>query len=52
MSLRKTVFVLALVSASIPAAFASSSNTFVGGEIGFDFHAMSGTKSRADVLKE
>lgn len=52
MSFRKTVFILALVSSSIPAAFASSGTTFVGGEIGFESHAMPGNKSRADVQKE
>ena len=52
MSLRKTVFMLALVSASIPAAFASSGSTFVGGENSFETHAMPGSKNRADVQKE
>ena len=52
MSLRKTVFMLALVSASIPAAFASSGSTFVGGENSFETHAMPGSKTRADVQKE
>ena len=52
MSFRKTVFVLALVSASLPAAFASSGSTWVGGENSFETHAMPGTKSRADVQKE
>ena len=52
MSFRKTVFALALVSASIPAAFASSGSTFVGGENSFETHAMPGTKTRADVQKE
>ena len=52
MSLRKTVFVLALVSTSIPAAFASSGLTPVGGEVGFETHVMPGTKNRSDVQKD
>ncbi len=52
MSFRKTVFVLALVSASIPAAFANSGSTWVGGEVGFESHPVQSSKSRADVQKE
>lgn len=52
MLFRKTVFVLALVSASIPAAFANSGSTFVGGEMGFQSHPVKSDKSRADVKKE
>lgn len=52
MLFRKTVFVLALVGASIPAAFASSGVNVAGGEKGFDFHDTPSLKSRADVQKE
>ena len=52
MLFRKTVFVLALVGASIPAAFANSGVNVIGGEKGFDFHDMPSLKSRAEVLKE
>lgn len=52
MSFRKTVFVLALVSASIPAAFANGGSTWVGGEAGFDSHPVQSNKSRAVVQKE
>lgn len=51
MSFRKTVFVLTLVSASIPAAFATSGNTR-GGEVAFENHPVQVGKSRADVQKE
>lgn len=52
MLFRKSVFILALVSASIPAAFANTGITWTGGEQGFEFHVMPSTKSRADVQKE
>ncbi|MES2972349.1 MAG: DUF4148 domain-containing protein [Pseudomonadota bacterium] len=52
MSFRKTVVALALASAAVPAAFASSGSIFVGGELGFDAHAMPGNASRADVKRE
>ena len=52
MSFRKTVFVLALAGAAIPAAFANSGSTWVGGEAGFQNHPVQSTKSRADVRKE
>lgn len=52
MSFRKTVFVLALVGASIPVAFANSGVNSAGGEKGFDFHDTPSLKSRADVQKE
>jgi len=52
MSFRKTVFVLALVSASIPAAFANSGSTWVGGEAGFENHPVQSSKSRAVVQQE
>ena len=53
MSIRKTVLVLALAGgAAIPAAFAGSGNTWVGGELGFETHAVQSTRSRADVERE
>ncbi|WP_096662823.1 DUF4148 domain-containing protein [Polaromonas sp. AET17H-212] len=52
MLFRKTVFALALAGAAIPAAFANSGNTWVGGERGFETHTVQSTKSRADVKKE
>lgn len=52
MFFRKTVFASALVLAAVPAAFASSGSTWVSGERGFEFHASTSTKSRADVQKE
>ena len=52
MSFRKTVSALALVGATIPAAFANSGSTWVDGELGFQTHAVQSTKSRADVQKE
>lgn len=52
MSFRKTVFVIALVSSSIPVAFATNGNTLVGGEAAFEHHSFQSNKSRADVRKE
>ncbi|HQR97021.1 DUF4148 domain-containing protein [Polaromonas sp.] len=52
MLFRKTVFALALAGAAIPAAFANSGGTWVGGEQGFETHTVQSTKSRADVEKE
>lgn len=52
MSIRQTVFALALVGASIPAAFASNGGNFHSEERGFEFHPVHSTKSRADVVKE
>ena len=52
MFFKKTVFVLALVGATIPVAFANSGSTPVGGEKGFETHKMPITKSRAEVKKE
>ena len=52
MSFRKTVFALTLVGAAIPAAFATTGITQVGGEKGIESHTMPITKSRADVQKE
>jgi hypothetical protein len=52
MSFQKTVFILALVGATIPVAFANSGSTPVGGEKGFETHKMPITQSRAEVKKE
>ena len=52
MSFRKSVFVLALVTASIPAAFANGGSTWVGGELGFESHPVQSNKSRAVVQRE
>ncbi|HQS39074.1 MAG: DUF4148 domain-containing protein [Burkholderiaceae bacterium] len=52
MLFRKTVFALALAGAAIPAAFANSGGTWVGGEQGFETHTVQSTTSRADVQKE
>ena len=52
MLIRKTVFALALVGASVPAAFANSGISIVGGEKGFEFHDTPSLKSRADVQNE
>ena len=52
MSVLKTVLALALAGAAIPAAFANSGSTWVGGEQGFATHAVQSTRSHADVQKE
>lgn len=52
MSIRQTVFALALVGASIPAAFASSGATNLSTDRGFEFHATQSSKSRTEVMKE
>lgn len=52
MLFRKTVFALALAGAALPAAFANSGSTWVGGERGVEFHANKSTKNRAEVQKE
>lgn len=52
MFFQKTVFILALVGATIPVAFANSGSTLVGGEKGFETHKMPITQSRAEVKKE
>lgn len=52
MLFRKSVFVLALVSAAVPVAFASSGITYVGGEASVETHAMPVVRTREDVKKE
>lgn len=52
MLFRKAIFALALAGAAIPAAFADTGSTWVGGELGFETHAVQSTKSRAEVQNE
>ncbi|MES2188528.1 MAG: DUF4148 domain-containing protein [Pseudomonadota bacterium] len=52
MLIRKTAIALALVGASITAAFANNGSSVVGGEKGFEFHNTPSLKSRADVQSE
>lgn len=52
MIIRKTILAVALGAASIPAAFANSGSTWVGGEIGFESHPVQSSKSRAEVISE
>lgn len=52
MSIKKTVIALALSAIIAPAAFADNGWTWIGGEAGWQAHAMSGTKSRAAVIQE
>ena len=52
MSLRRSILIASLVSALAVPVFATSGTTFVGGEAGFQFHAMPGTVTRAQVQKE
>ena len=52
MSVRKTVLALALTGAAIPAAFAGSASSWVGGELGFETHAVQSQLTRADVRQD
>ena len=52
MSVRKSLLIASLVSALAVPAFATNGITFVGGEAGFQFHAMPSTVTRAQVQKE
>ena len=52
MLIRKTLFALALVGASVPAAFANNGLSIVGGEKVFEFHDTPRLKSRVDVQNE
>lgn len=52
MLFRKTVFALALAGAAVPAAFANTGSAWVGGELGFETHAVQSTTSRAEIQKE
>lgn len=52
MLVRQTVLAFALAGLAIPAAFANSGDTWVGGEIGFETHAVQSTRTRAQVTQE
>jgi hypothetical protein len=52
MSLRHTVFILALAAAGLSAANAQSTSTFVGGEIGFIDRPMQSTLTREAVRQQ
>lgn len=52
MLFRKTVVTVAFVAALVPAAFANSGATWIGGEAGFQDHSVQSTKSRAEVRNE
>lgn len=49
MNIRKTLAILAVASATAPAAFAGN---FVGGELGYDTHPVNSPITRAQVQKE
>jgi hypothetical protein len=51
MNLRKSLLAVSLVAA-LPAAFATSGATFVGGEIGFETHPLKSTVTREQVRAE
>jgi hypothetical protein len=52
MSLRQSVFILALAAAGLSAANAQSASTFVGGEIGFIDRPVQSTLTREAVRQE
>lgn len=52
MSIRKTILAVAITAAAVPAAFANSGATWVGGELGFQPHAVQSTKTREQVRAE
>lgn len=52
MAFRKYVLALGLAAAAVPAAFANSGSTWVGGEAGFETHAPQAGKTRAEVRAE
>ncbi len=52
MTIKKTLIALSFGIFAVPFASADSGMTWVGGEIGYEFHVMPSTKSRAEVLKE
>lgn len=52
MSIKKTAIALAISAIIAPAAFADNGWTWIGGEAVWQAHAMSGTRSRAEVLRE
>lgn len=52
MSVFKSILALALAGAALPAAFAGSGSTWVGGEQGFETHAVQSQLTRSDVQRE
>ena len=52
MSVRKSLFVLAVAAAALPAAFAQSASVFVGGEAGWIDRPVSSTLTREAVRLE
>jgi len=52
MSVRKALLSLALVGAAIPAAFAGTQSTWVGGEAGFETRTVPSSTTRAAVQAE
>ena len=52
MLFRNTAVALALAGSFVPAAFANSGSSWVGGEAGFQDHALQSAKSRAEVRNE
>lgn len=52
MSVRKSLFVLAIAASALPAAFAQSASVFVGGEAGWIDRPVSSTLTREAVRQE
>ena len=52
MSIRKSIILAALAGAVALPAFATNGTSYDGGEVGFQFHAMPSTVTRAQVQKE
>lgn len=52
MSIRKMILAAAVAAAAVPAAFADTGSRWVGGELGFESHAVQGPKTRAQVRAE
>lgn len=52
MSVRKSLFVLAIAAAALPAAFAQSASVFVGGEAGWIDRPVNSTLTREAVRQD
>ena len=52
MSIRQTALAFVLAAATVPAAFANSGATWVGGEIGFADHPVTSQRTREQVQQE
>ena len=52
MSIRKSIILASLAGAFALPAFATNGTSYDGGEVGFQFHAMPSTVTRAQVQKE